>query len=207
MGNPISGLIFTCRSADKTQKGDIGRAPVTVGQFSNLCSEIAKFDNAIGAGAKSASSVFCELAKENKAFEYIGKGVKFASNNVNPLICASSVLKVATSDDKTKTAIVETGALSGMFLGEGLMKIHLDDFINDKTIHKQLTNIQNKGIFKTLADKILKSKAEGKIATILKGLIFVAGSIASYNVGQYISEDFANKVTCNAGLKKIDQKA
>ena len=42
----------------------------------------------------------------------------------------------------------------------------------------------------------------GKIGTVVKGLAFVGGSMASYAVGQKFGEDIANRVEANLGLTK-----
>ncbi|MBP3925404.1 hypothetical protein J6E39_09240 [bacterium] len=207
MANPVSSLIFAYRNTDKTSNGDIGRAPVAIGQATNLFNEIAKFDNMIGAGAKSALSIFCDSSKHNKAIDYAGKGLKFASEHVNPLICASSVLKTATSDDKVQTGLTEICALSGMFLGEGLAKQYLEKNFTDKNVEKYLRNLSQKGICKNLAEKILNSNSSSKAATILRGLLFVCASLTSYAAGEKLGKEFAGDIASKAGIKKIDQKA
>ncbi len=207
MANTVSSLIFAYRNADKTSNGEVGRAPVMVGQATNVFNEVMKWDNVIGAGAKSANSIFSDMSKSNNFMKYTSKGLKFASENVNPLICGSALLKIGMSDDKPRTAIVETAALSGMFLGEGLMKIHLDKYINEKNINNLALKAKNKNCFKGLADKILTSKSGGKIANVIRGLIFVGGSIGSYALGEKLGEKYADNLTGKLGIKKINQKA
>lgn len=194
MSNPVSSIIFAYRNVHKTENGEIGRAPVFVGQAANVVSEVAKFDNIVGSSTKAATSIFSNIAEKNKPLKYITKGVKFASENVNPLICASSVLKVATAKDKKKTAIVEAGALSGMFMGEGLMKKYQDSIFSEKNVENVVKKIADKGIMKSVMNKILESKASGKVGTIVKGLTFVCASMSSYAIGQKFAENFAKSV-------------
>ena len=126
MFSPVASFIFACRNVDKTKDGDVGRSAVAAGQAAGLVQEVSKYDGLVANSARSALSVFSNLAKENKAFEYATKAVKFAADNVNPLICASGVLKTAMSDDKIETGITEIAALSAMFAGEGMIKKNYD---------------------------------------------------------------------------------
>jgi hypothetical protein len=132
----------------------------------NAINAALKLDNAVSKSASSALDVFSRYAAKHKALDYTAKGLKWASNNVNPLICASGALKVAMSDDKLSAAITETGALAAMFAGERAMK----------------------AIFPSIC------KAGGKWGAILKGITFVAASIASYAAGHYMAKDIAKEV-------------
>ena len=100
MFSAVASGIFAYRNADKTKNGDIGRGAVTLGQTAGLVQEVAKYDGFAANAARSTLSVFSDLAKQNKAFEYAGKVTKFAIDNVNPLICASSVIKTAMAEEK-----------------------------------------------------------------------------------------------------------
>ena len=93
MFSAVASGIFAVRNAKKTENGEVGRSAVTLGQTAGVVQEVAKYDGTIAKTARSACSVFSDLAKENKAFEYAGKVTKFAVNNVNPLICVSGVIK------------------------------------------------------------------------------------------------------------------
>ena len=192
--------IFAYRNADKTQNGDIGRGAVTYGQLAGLAQEVAKYDGAIANSARSALSVFSDLAKQNKAFEYAGKATQFAINNVNPLICASGVVKTAMSDDKVKTGITETAALSAMFLGEGMIKRYYDDMASSKTVQDGIKKFSESKIGKPIFEYLEKHKLKGKAGAIVKGLTFVAGSMTSYSIGQELGEPIANRVKANLGL-------
>lgn len=107
MFSAVASGIFAVRNADKTKHGEVGRSAVTLGQTAGLVQEIAKYDGLAANAARSTLSVFSDLAKQNKMFDYAGKVTKFAVNNVNPLICASGVIKTAMSDDKVGTGITE----------------------------------------------------------------------------------------------------
>lgn len=200
--------IFAVRNADKTKDGDIGRGAVTLGQTAGVIQEVAKYDGMVANSARSAVSVFSDLAKQNKAFEYAGKVTKFAVNNVNPLICASGAIKTARSDDKVKTGITETAALSTMFAGESLVKKNYDSIASSKTVTHALEKASETKLLKPVFEYLEKHKLNGKAANIAKGLTFVAGSMTSYTCGQKLGDGLSSRVKANMGLtkpKKINQ--
>lgn len=181
MANAVSSLIFACRNVDKTQNGEIGRAPVAAAQGINVLGEIARYNKAIAKGTDAAVSVFNNLAERSKPVDYALKGVKWATKNVNPLICVSGGLKVAMSDDKTSSAVKEVAALSTMFAGEGIAKKVLPKLI----------------------------KSNGKVGMAARGLLFVGASITSYSAGEYVGVDLAKNIKSSWNFKsaKIDQIA
>lgn len=208
MFSAVASGIFAARNVDKTANGDVGRSAVALGQTAGLVQEIAKYDNAVAKGARSALSVFSDLAKENKAFGYASKATKFAVNNVNPLICASGVLKTAMSDDKVKTGISETFALSAMFMAEACVKHNYGRVVNSSTFKNAVSKASDSSILKPVVKFLEKHKLKGKLGLLLKGLTFVAVSMSAYSAGQNIGNDVADNV--KAGLKipkKINQKA
>lgn len=206
MFSAVASGIFAYRNADKTKNGDIGRGAVTLGQTAGLVQEVAKYDCVAANTARSALSVFSDLAKQNKAFEYAGKVTQFAVNNVNPLICASGVVKTAMADDKVKTGITEAAALSAMFAGEGLIKLNYDKAANSKTVKDSLKKVSDTKAMKPVFEYLEKNKLNGKIGAVVKGLVFVGGSMASYSIGQKYGDIAANRVEANLGLKKTAQK-
>lgn len=207
MFSAVASGIFAYRNADKTKNGDVGRGAVTYGQTAGLVQEVAKYDGAIANSARSALSVFSDLAKQNKAFEYAGKVTQFAVNNVNPLICASGVVKTAMSDDKVKTGITETTALSAMFLGEGMIKRHYEDVASSKIVQDGIKQFSESRIGKPIFEYLEKHKLKGKAGAIIKGLTFVAGSMTSYSIGQELGNPIAHRVKANLGLpEKQPQK-
>lgn len=210
MYSAVASSFFALRNAKKTENGEVGRSAVALGQTAGVIQEIAKYDGAIASTARSACSIFSDLSKHNKAFEYAGKFTKFAVNNVNPLICVSGGIKTLTSDDKVKTGITEVAALSAMFLGEGLTKKHYKEIVNSATVKSIVEKVSTSKILKPLVECFKRSKLNGKAGMIMKGLTFVAASMTSYAIGEHIGKDIAEDVKKELGLgkpKKINQKA
>lgn len=210
MFSAVASGVFAIRNVNKTENGEVGRSAVALGQTAGVVQEIAKYDGAIASTARSAVSVFSDMAKQNKALEYAGKFTQFAVNNVNPLICVSGVIKTAMSDDKMETGITEAGALGAMFLGEGLVKKHYDKAIKTDTCNNILNKLsETKGI-KKVFEYLSKNKLNGKVGTIIKGLTFLTASISSYNIGEEIGKDLAKDIKAELQIgkpKKINQKA
>ncbi len=202
MFSPIASCIFACRNVDKTKNGDVGRSTVALGQTAGLLQEVSKYDGLAANSARSALSVFSKLANEHKAFEYAGKAVQFAADNVNPLICASGVLKTAMSDDKVGTGVTEVAALSAMFAGEGMIKKNYDKAVNSKTVKEGISKLSKTKVLKPLFEYLEKHKLKGKAGAIIKGLLFVGGSMTSYAVGQKFGEATAKRVKANVKLVK-----
>ena len=206
MFSAVASGIFAVRNAKKTEDGEVGRSAVALGQTAGVVQEIAKYDGAFANSARCAVSVFSDLAKENKAFDYAGKFTKFAINNVNPLICVSGVVKTAMSDDKIETGITEAAALGAMFAGEGLTKKYYDNAINSDTCKKLIEKAsQTKGL-KKIFEYLSTHKLNGKAGAIIKGLTFITASITSYNIGENIGKDIAKDVKPYIP-RKINQKA
>ena len=132
MFSPVASGIFAFRNIGKTENGEIGRAPVAVGQVAGIWKELGKYDKTIAMGTKNAIQILQDVAGDSKALRYAGKTVEFLSNNINPLICASSVVKVAMSDDKEKTFKEELGSLAFMFAGEHLISKNYNNIANSK---------------------------------------------------------------------------
>lgn len=168
-----SGL-FAVRNADKASDGDVGRLPVLLGQaykfFNNVNQNVSIFDNL----AKSESSLVRGAAKV----------ADFAGKNVNGLIVASSGLKVLQADkeDAKQVMFTEAGGLAGMFAGEGWMKKHLDEKLPE--LIKKISNSD-------IDINALKGKSWYHI---IKGLIFVAGSIGCSTATGKIAEKMAPTV-------------
>lgn len=210
MFSAVASGIFAVRNVNKTEDGEVGRSAVALGQTAGVVQEIAKYDGAIANTARSAVSVFSDMAKENKAFEYAGKFTKFAVNNVNPLICVSGGIKTLMSDDKVKTGITEAAALAAMFAGEGLTKQYYEKAIASNSFKTLIDKLsKTKGINK-IFKYLSKNKLNGKAGAIIKGLTFITASITSYNIGQNIGSKLADEVKAELGIgvsKKINQKA
>ena len=202
MFSPVASCIFACRNVDKTKNGDVGRSAVAAGQAAGLVQEVSKYDGLVANSARSALSVFSNLAKENKAFEYATKAVKFAADNVNPLICASGVVKTAMSDDKIGTGVTEATALTAMFAGEGMIKKYYDKAVNSSSVKHGIKNLSKNKIMKPVFEYLEKHQLKGKAGAIIKGLLFVGGSMTSYAIGQKFGETTAKRVKANVNALK-----
>lgn len=189
MFSAVASSFFAVRNAKKTEDGEVGRSAVALGQTAGVVQEVAKYDGAIANTARSACSVFSDLAKQSKAFEYAGKFTQFAVNNVNPLICVSGGIKTLMSDDKVKTGTIEAAALAAMFAGEGLTKRYYDKAINSQTCKNLIQKASKAPVLKSLFEYLSKNKLEGKAGMIIKGLTFVTASITSYNAGEKVAKD------------------
>ena len=202
--SPISTGIFAFRSADKASRGDDSRAVIASCQGINfgkdVISSVFKYDSSVAKTARSAASVFSDLAKESKAFEYAGKAVKWGCDNVNPLICASGAIKVLKSDDKIDSGVKETVALSTMFAGENIVKGNYDALVNSKYAKEAAEAIKDIKVLKPVLMYVTEHKLNGKIGMVTKGLALVGGSIASYNLGEYIGKDISKRVKSNLVL-------
>lgn len=202
--SPISTGLFAFRNVEKAENGDSGRAVVAGCQGLNLCNEVAgsimKYDSALSKTARSAASVFSEMAKESKAFDYAGKAIKWGCDNVNPLICASGAIKVARSDDKVDAGIKEALALSTMFAGENFVKGNYDLAANSKFMKEMSKAAKETQALKPVFGYITKHKLGGKIGTAIKGLALVGASITSYNIGEYLGKDFSSSAKAKLGF-------
>lgn len=198
MYSGVASGIFAIRNCEKTSSGDIGRLPVTIGQSAavikagaqynaaskqakialNTFDKMSKSDKVLHGFAKVANfaadnakvvlNTFDEIAKTDKVFNGLTKVVNFAADNVNPLLVASSGLKVALADkeERKNTLITESGMLTGMFLGEGWMKKHLDGILAKTPVSK-------------------------KWIPIVKGVTFVIGSITASTIGHKVGKKAA----------------
>lgn len=174
--SPVATFAFVGTNYNKVANGDWTRYPVLGGQCINaaestvqaVAKESSVFANAYGKAANGLSN----LAKSDKVFNGVSKIVKFLKNNINPLIVASGVTKVALAkkEDREKTIYSEGGMITGMFLGEGWMKGHLD---------------------KVVLSKLPISK---KWLPVVRGTLFVAGSLTASTIGQKIGKYLFGKV-------------
>ena len=195
MFSPVASGIFAFRNIGKTENGEIGRAPVALGQVTGVIKEIGKYDKSIAIGTKNTIEIFKEIAGNSKTFNYAGKSLEFLSGNINPLICASSALKVALADEKDKDRILleEAGMLSFMFLGEGTISKNYSKIENSQLVKKGLKKLSKTETLKPLFEKIATKNWGGKIASIIKGLTFVTVSITSSNFGEDLTKSLLKK--------------
>ena len=222
MASPSVALLEICvpsawflrNNIKKVQNGDDARSTVVFAQGAKIAEAVKKYHDKTPSSAMEACNVFGKYAEKSKVLNCAGKTIDWAARNVNPLICMSAIYKTATADEKVKTGVTQLGALSGMFVGEGLMKRNMDKVINEQNIIKVANKIKDvKGVGK-LAQRVLESNASGKIAAVLKGISFVLVSMTSYDLGEKLAKHPAEKICTNLGIndkhkndKKIDQKA
>lgn len=157
----VATVGFAIRNVDKTTSGDLGRLPVAVGQTVNAIKAGAEYNSFLKRGVNAVKKV----AESDSVFKGISKGVKFVSNNINPLIVVSSGYNILTAkkEERKKTLFSEAGCIAGMFLGEGWMKKNLNPIIE-------------------------KLPVSNKWKPVIKGLIFIGGSIGSSTIGQMLTE-------------------
>lgn len=203
MFSPVASGIFAFRNIGKTENGEIGRAPVAVGQVAGIWKEIGKYDKTIAMGTKNAINILQDVVgSESKALKYAGKTIEFLSNNINPLICASSVVKVAMSDDKEKTFKEELGSLAFMFTGEHLISKNYEKLATSKTVQNAIEKMSKSSMFKPVFETIAKNNWSGKIGAIIKGLTFVTVSIGSSCVGLELTKSLL-KTTDKNGKESL----
>ena len=198
------------KATDDSKDGEKARGTVAFAQGAKIVEAITKYNDTTANSAKSAISVFDKYAKQYKAVDYAGKAIKWATHNVNPLICASAGIKVLTADDKVDTGITQLGALSGMFLGEGLMKLHMGKVVNEENVAKFAEKYKDTKGLKKITQYLMKAGTAGKAASILKGLLFVCGSMTAFDIGEKIGKNTSQRLCHDFGInnsQKINQKA
>ena len=177
----LSTVLFFLRNGKRAQDGEGGRGFVAIGQGAKVVKQICEYDNIFARGTKSAVNAFKTIAENDKIFNGISKGVKFASENVNPLIVVSSGINVLTSDDKQSTIIAEAGNLAGMFAVEGWMKKNLDNVLKTLPISK-------------------------KWLPVVRGITFVIGSIGASTLCYNICKAAASKLKVINEQSKLEQE-
>lgn len=175
----VATALFAVRNTNRTSKGEYGRFPVAVGQIAKGLKEFSKESNILAKGVRGALDTAEEIAKYDKICGKLAKAVKFASENVNPLIVCSSGINVMLADDKKTALVSESGTLSGMFATEALMKKHLDKVIDALPI-------------------------SGRWKPIVRGFAFVAGSITGSTLGNKIGKKAAKYINGENEVKAAD---
>lgn len=154
---------------------------------------------------EGAADTIKTVSKTNKVLSGLGKVVKFTADNINPIICVTSGVKVLNSDDKLDEGLREGGALTAMFAGEGFTKkfvgmpyttkengkvvnhsrealYRTNDICKKLHLDKQADAMKDYCATKKLFNKISLKGVPG----VLKGLTFVGASIGSYQAGDAI---------------------
>lgn len=182
--NIVSSAIFGVRNYEKGNDGHVVRYAVAAGQAKKVVDYVSQLDNTVGRTTKTATQAFGIASKDSIFLEGAGKVAKFSSSHINPLIVASAVLDVATSENKEETAVISATSLGTMFTVENLMKKHLKDVPKMKCFEK-VTQAVN---------KLAKGTKYGKyVAPVLEGVAFVVGSCTAYSVGQKFGEVLVGK--------------
>ncbi len=197
----VPSTVFLGTNIKKVENGETARGAVVFAQGAKIAEAITKYNDSTAKTASEAYNVFGKYAEKSRMLDYAGKGINWATHNVNPLICVASGYKVLKSDDKVHTGITQLGAISGMFLGEGLMKQNMDKFINPENVAKLGKWLSENGL-KTVGEYLTKNAAGGKISAIAKGIAFVCASLTSYDIGEKIAKPMADEVCTNLGLSK-----
>jgi hypothetical protein len=109
--NPFYGAMNLDIAAGQTLKG--GRAVKALAELSKSDTNIL---------TNGASEAIKDASNSNKILKGASKIINFTADHINPIICATSGIKVISSDDKTDTAIREGLALTTMFAGEATAK-------------------------------------------------------------------------------------
>lgn len=128
-------------------------------------SNVAKYsENALSSGIVSAEESIKNLAKTDKVVGGISKVLNFTADNINPLICLTSGVKVATSDNKEEALVEEGCALGAMFGSETLAKRFIGIPKNMKFDSKTMTEKAD-GIYKIVDGKeeLIAKKGEYKL--------------------------------------------
>ena len=179
----VATLGFVGTNYNKVSSGDWTRIPVLGAQIVNSAKAGAQVTNFTANCASQVSEAVKVASENSKLFNGLAKIVDFASKNVNTLIGASCIAKVvlANKEDRKKVALTEGGCFAGMFIGEGLMK---------------------KGYLEKLLDKL---PIEKKWRPVVKGILFVAGSLTASGIGQktcaYIADKYEKKTQPHLDFK------
>lgn len=177
MVNSIATMWFLARNGEQAQDGHIGKYAVFVGQAKKIFDEISTLDNQIGKSFTKTADILKGYSESNRIVGGAGKILKFASQNVNPLIIASAALDTAMAEDKVTTGVTSAAGVGAMFGAEKLMKQFLTKEGEAKLAEK-------------ITDFVKKCHPEkaGKIgrigAYVAYGLSFAGASIIGYTGGK-----------------------
>lgn len=184
--NPLYGTMNLEIAAGQTFKGT--QAATTLASATNK--EVAQT-------LKGAAETIKKASEGSKFINGAGKVLKFTADNINPIICVTSGIKVLGSEDKVDTAAREVIALPTMFLAEKLARkaIGMPTFSKGKAVNQKAL-FENQ--IRTFDDFCQKNKLFDKISLkyvpgVAKGLFFVGASIAGYKLGNKIADCFLGK--------------
>jgi hypothetical protein len=167
----VATLGFIGTNGNKVfEKEDWTRIPVLTGQIINAIDEASNLNTKIAGKTCKLVSTCENMAKTDKVFGSVFNAGKFIKNNINPLIVASGITKVALTkkEDREKALITEAGMLSGMFLAEGFMKRNLDGYLAKVTFVPK------------------------KVLPIVKGIVFLSASLTGSTIGHKLGKKLAS---------------
>ncbi len=167
-------------------------------------SEIAKTNNNIASGVVSAEESIKSLSKANKVVNGVGKVLSYTADHINPIICATGAIKVATADNKKDAAIEEGAGLGGMFLCEGLAKKGMAMPILSKFDANKM-KIEKDGIYKIVngEKKLIAKDGQYKI---LNGKKLVISREGGYHKSAFLEKQ-VNALNDYCATKKVLNKS
>lgn len=186
--NPFYAAANMDIAAAQTVKG--GRAAKAIALATNSNAEFFQ----------SAGDAIKNLSDKNKLVKGACKVINFTADNINPIICVTSGIKVLGSEDKTDAAAREGLALSAMFASEhaakkiiGMPAAQQNTFKgNNNALYKQNPFLKQQAeALKDYCDtkKLFNSISLKAVPGALKGLAFVTASIAGYKLGTAIGNE------------------
>lgn len=188
--NPVYGAMNLDIAAGQTLKGVRAANELTLASNPQSAETLN--------GAKDAIK---SLSSSSKAMKALGNVVKFTADNINPIICVTSGVKVLGSDDKLDAGVKEGLALGSMFTAEKCAKEFLGlsrkKVVNGKKVvvtgdagyeklfkKEQLDAINDFCSTKKLFNKVSLKMLPG----VAKGLAFVSASILGYKLGAVVAD-------------------
>ncbi len=153
-------------------------------------------DKDLGQALIGASDKIKKLSETNKVVNGAVKVIDFTADNINPIICATSAIKVLGSDDKLEAANREIISLGCMFAAEDIAKKTLGmpytKKVNGKnvTFNREALYKKNPFVEKQVAavkDFCLTRNGLKSLPAVAKGLAFVSASILGFKAGDAIS--------------------
>lgn len=174
---PVATLVFGIRRADKAENGDVGSWAVAAGQGTKFVNGLAQCESPIGKKTQSCLDYLKGASKNEKLLDYAGKGLKWMSEHVNPLIIGVSVFDTITSDDPASAFVTNTTALSSMFAAEHLMKT--------KVKEPMLNSVMDMA---KASKNVHIAKHAKTVAGVAYDAAFLGASIGSYYLGNKIGE-------------------
>jgi len=175
-------------------KNEPGRVPVALGQYKTVFDEIKAYDKTIAKGTESAINLVREASGNKEALKGIRKILGFCSENVNPLICVSSLVQVARAEDQKEEAVIQAGTLGFMFTGEALCKEYYEKVANSAPVKDSIKKLSESKAFNKAFNIIETHNLGGKIGEIVKAATFLTCSIGSSTIGNKIGHAIADKL-------------